>query len=88
MRKTELIEEIVKITGLTKKDATKTVDAVFATIASKLKEGEEVTINDFGKFSRVAREARTYKAFGKETVVAAHNAPVFTAAKALKEAVK
>lgn len=88
MRKTELIEKVREITDLTKKDAAKAVDAVFETITAQLKAGDDVTINEFGKFSVVAREERTYKAFGKETVVPAHKTPVFTAAKALKETVK
>jgi len=40
--KQELVDSVAKATGLTKKDATAAVDAVFTSIEEALKNGEKV----------------------------------------------
>ena len=54
MNKTELINSVAEAAGLTKKDATKAVEAVFDTIQSTLAKGEKVQLIGFGNFESVS----------------------------------
>ena len=56
--KQELVDSVAKATGLTKKDATASVDAVFASIEEALKNGEKVQLIGFGNFEVRDRAAR------------------------------
>ena len=88
--KQELVDSVAKATGLTKKDATAAVDAVFTSIEEALKNGEKVQLIGFGNFEvreRAARKGRNPQT-GKEITIAASKVPAFKAGKALKEAVK
>ena len=85
-----LAERLAEETGMTKKDATATLDIVFGSITEALKNGEKVDISGFGKFEVAARPAR--EGINPKTLekihVAASKAPKFKAAKALKDSVK
>lgn len=75
---------------LTKKDATKAVDAIFETISEALKEGDKVQIIGFGNFEvreRSARKGRNPQT-GEEIEIAASKVPAFKPGKALKDVVK
>jgi len=88
--KAELIENVATSTGLTKKDATSAVDAVFESIQTSLSEGEKVQIIGFGNFEvrdRAARKGRNPQT-GEEIQIAASKVPAFKPGKALKDAVK
>ncbi len=88
--KAELIEKVAEATGLTKKDATSSVDAVFASIQGFLSEGEKVQLIGFGNFEvreRAARKGRNPQT-GEEIQIAASKVPAFKPGKALKDAVK
>ena len=88
--KAELIESVASATGLTKKDATAAVDAVFGSIQDSLSKGDKVQLIGFGNFEvreRAARKGRNPQT-GKEIKIAASKVPAFKAGKALKEAVK
>ena len=90
MNKTELINSVAESAGLSKKDATKAVEAVFETIQSTLAKGEKVQVIGFGKFEvreRAARKGRNPQS-GEEIDIAASKVPAFKAGKALKDAVK
>lgn len=90
MNKTELISKVAEKTELTKKDATKAVDAVFASISESLQEGEKVQIIGFGNFEvreRAARKGRNPQT-GEEIEIAASKVPAFKPGKALKEGIK
>ncbi|MEK5039264.1 MULTISPECIES: HU family DNA-binding protein [Sporosarcina] len=90
MNKTELINSVAEAAGLTKKDATKAVEAVFETIQSTLAKGEKVQLIGFGNFEvreRAARKGRNPQS-GEEIDIAASKVPAFKAGKALKDAVK
>jgi len=90
MNKEKLVEEVQKISGLSKKDAKKVVEGIFEAIINALAKGEEVAIAGFGTFrvvKRAAREARNPKT-GEKIHVPAKVVPKFRPAKALKEAVK
>ncbi|ARD49445.1 HU family DNA-binding protein [Sporosarcina sp. P26b] len=90
MNKTELINSVAEAAGLTKKDATKAVEAVFDTIQSTLANGDKVQLIGFGNFEvreRAARKGRNPQS-GEEIEIAASKVPAFKAGKALKDAVK
>ncbi|MBF7119403.1 HU family DNA-binding protein [Pediococcus pentosaceus] len=88
--KAELVDNVAKVTGLTKKDATAAVDAVFSSIQDDLKKGEKVQLIGFGTFevrNRAARKGRNPQT-GKEIEIAASKVPAFKPGKALKDTVK
>ncbi len=90
MTKDGLIEEVLKITGLSKKDASIAVNGVFDTITKALSRGDEVAITGFGSFRAVKRAARAgvNPKTGAKIQIPASTKPKFRAGKALKEAVK
>lgn len=90
MNKTELIAVVAEKSELTKKDATKAVEAVFEAISEALQNGEKVQIIGFGNFEtreRAARKGRNPQT-GEEIDIAASKVPAFKAGKALKDVVK
>ena len=89
MKKSELVEAVATATGLTKADATRAIDATFATITGALKKGNKVPLVGFGTFAvskRAAREGRNPQT-GETVKIAARNAVTFKAGSALKDAV-
>ena len=89
MNKTELIAAVAEKSGLSKKDSEKAVNAAFEAITEALKAGDKVQIIGFGTYEvkeRAAREGRNPKT-GEAITIAASKAPVFSAGKALKDAV-
>jgi DNA-binding protein HU-beta len=90
MNKTELINAVAEAAELSKKDATKAVDAVFDTIQDSLAKGDKVQLIGFGNFEvreRAARKGRNPQT-GEEIEISASKVPAFKPGKALKEAVK
>lgn len=89
MNKTELIAEVAKKCGMSKKDAEKSVNAVFDTITEALCGGDKVQLVGFGGFETKHREARTGRnPRTKEVVeIPATTVPVFKAGKQLKDKV-
>ena len=89
MNKTQLIDVVATKTGLTKKAAEAAVNAVNDAITEALVAGDKVQVIGFGTYEvkeRAAREGRNPKT-GETITIAASKAPVFTAGKALKDAV-
>lgn len=88
--KSELIGQVAETTGLSKKDATPVVEAVFEAISDNLAKGEKVQVIGFGTFEvrdRAARKGRNPQT-GEEIEIPATKVPAFKAGKALKDAVK
>lgn len=88
--KAQLVNDVAAATGLTKKDATAAVDAVFASVQKSLAKGDKVQLIGFGTFevrNRAARKGRNPQT-GKEIEIAASKVPAFKPGKALKDAVK
>jgi DNA-binding protein HU-beta len=88
LNKNELVDTVAEISGLKKIEAEKTVDAVFDTIASALRKGDEVRIVGFGTFvvsQRQASEGRNPRT-GEKMQIAASKQPKFRAGKGLKDA--
>lgn len=90
MNKTELVNAVAEKASLSKKDASKAVDALFESIQTELAEGKKVQLIGFGNFEvreRAARKGRNPQT-GKEIEIAASKVPAFKPGKALKDAVK
>jgi len=90
MNKTELVNAVAEAAELSKKDATKAVEAVFDTILNALKNGDKVQLIGFGNFEvreRAARKGRNPQT-GQEIEIPASKVPAFKPGKALKDAVK
>ncbi|MGH8273522.1 MAG: HU family DNA-binding protein [Gammaproteobacteria bacterium] len=89
MNKTELVESVAEETNLSKAEAGRAVDSVFAQITNSLKSGDQVTLVGFGSFVVRDRAARTghNPQTGQPIQIAASKAPAFKAGKALKDAV-
>ena len=90
MTKAELIDEVARRTGQSKKDATDAVEAVLATISDTLARGGDVTFTGFGKFTVQNRAARmgVNPRTGQKVQIAATKVPKFSAGSQLKSAVK
>ena len=89
MNKTELVASIAAKTKCTKRAAEMTVEALLETFTAELAKGEKVQLIGFGTFEVRARKARKGRnpQSGAALDIPAANLPVFTAGKALKEAV-
>ena len=89
MKKVELIEAVAEEAGLTKADATRAIDATFATITKALANGDKVPLVGFGTFAVTKREAREGRnpRTGETVKIAARNAVTFKAGSALKDSV-
>ncbi|MFC4808484.1 MULTISPECIES: HU family DNA-binding protein [Paenibacillus] len=89
MNKTELIAKVAELTDLSKKDASKAVDAVFDVISDTLQGGDKVQLVGFGNFEVKSREARKGRnpQTGEEIDIPASKIPSFKAGKSLKDLV-
>lgn len=89
MNKSELVASVAEAAELTKKDAEKAVNAVFASVQKALVENDKVQIIGFGTFevrTRAARKGRNPQT-GETIEIPESKNPVFKAGKALKDAV-
>ena len=89
MKKSELVEAVAAASGLTKADATRAIDATFATITEVLKAGNKVPVAGFGTFAVSQRGERNGRnpQTGAAVVIPARKAVTFKAGTALKESV-
>jgi DNA-binding protein HU-beta len=93
VNKSELTQKLVERTNLSKSDAQKAVDALFAAnggiISDALKSGDKVQITGFGSFETRKREARTGRnpRTGKEIKIGASTSAAFRAGKGLKDSI-
>lgn len=93
MNKSELTQKLADRTGLSKSEAQKAVDAIFAAnggiIAEALRTGDKVQITGFGSFETRKREARTGRnpRTGKEIKIGASTSAAFRAGKGLKDSI-
>ena len=89
MNKAQFIALLAPHFDNNKKEAARAVDIVFDTIVRSISKGEDVMINDFGKFKKVDRAARKGRnPFTGETIqIKASKKVRFLPAKALKEVI-
>ncbi|SFE28033.1 HU family DNA-binding protein [Alteribacillus iranensis] len=89
MNKTDLINSVAEQADISKKDASKAVDAVFDSITETLKKGDKIQLVGFGSFEvreRAARKGRNPQT-GDEIEIPATKNPAFRPGKQLKDAV-
>jgi DNA-binding protein HU-beta len=90
MNKSDLINKVAEASELSKKDATKAVDAVFDAISEALQNGEKVQLVGFGNFEvreRAARKGRNPQT-GEEIEIPASKVPAFKPGKALRDGIQ
>lgn len=90
MNKAELVEAMAKITGATKADTEKSLDAFIDVVSKNIKKKDGVKLVGFGTFSVSNRKARMGRnpQTGEEIQIPARKVPVFRPGKELKESVK
>jgi integration host factor subunit beta len=89
MTKADLVDEVAKVSNLTKKETELIVNTVFDSIASALAKVEKVELRGFGSFRvrrRNARRGRNPKT-GSGVSVPEKRVPFFKVGKRLKELV-
>ena len=89
MNKAQFIAALAPHFNDSKKEAARAVDVVFDTIVRTMSKGEDVMINDFGKFKKVDRKARMGRnPFTGETIkIKASKKARFLPAKGLKDVI-
>ena len=89
MNKAEIADRLAARTGLSKAEARKAVDGLFAVIGDALADGDEVRVAGFGAFGTRTRPARTGRnpRTGEPVSISASTSPTFKAGKTLKDAI-
>ena len=89
MKKSEMIEALAKVTGLTKVDVEKVFNGTFNLFKDELAKGNNVAVAGFGTFKISKRAARTGRnpQTGATIKIAASKSVGFKAGSALKEVV-
>ncbi len=90
MNKADLVAAVAEKAEVSKKDAEKAVNAVFASIEEALARSEKVQLVGFGTFEVKDRAERTGRnpQTKESIIIPASRVPAFKAGKALKEAVQ
>src|SRR5690348_9745911 len=89
MTKADLIEEVARITDVTRRDSEVIVETIFDSIVRSLRAGDKIEIRGFGSFRtrqrnpRVGRNPKT----GDRVEVPAKKIPFFKPSKELKDIV-
>ena len=89
LTKADLIEEVLKVTELPRKESETIVETIFDSIILAIQKGEKIEIRGFGSFrtrerrGRVGRNPKT----GEKVEVPAKRIPYFKPSKELKELV-
>src|SRR5947208_14666854 len=87
MTKADLVEEVAKVTELTRKDSEVIVDTLFESIIKALKTGDKLEVRGFGSFrirERKARQGKNLKT-GEKVSVPEKKVPYFKPSKELKD---
>lgn len=90
INKNELISQVAADTQFTKKDIKVVLDSILDCIATDLRNGEDVSFTNFGKFTTVKMSSREIKnpSNSKTITLEERHAPKFRPSTALKEFVK
>ena len=87
MTKADLVEEVARVTELTRKDSEVIVDTLFESVIKALRTGDKLEVRGFGSFrvrQRNARVGRNPKT-GDKVEVPAKRVPYFKPSKELKD---
>ena len=90
MNKNEFVDIVKTKAGLTKKDCKLCLDAIIDVIKDALKNGESVTLSNFGKFKVNEIKSKPMYNFktGKTNIIGTRRTPSFKASDNLKRSVK
>lgn len=85
--KADLVEEVIRVTQLPRKESETIVETVFESIIEALKKNEKIEIRGFGSFRTRQRRGRTGRnpKTGDKVEVPAKRIPFFKPSKELKE---
>jgi DNA-binding protein HU-beta len=89
--KQEFVDRVAEKAGLSRRDASKAVDAFIDSITETLKSGDSVSFTGFGKFGtaqRAARQGVNPRNPEQKVDIPAATVPKFTAGSGLKQALK
>jgi DNA-binding protein HU-beta len=89
--KQEFVDRVASKAGLSRRDASKAVDAFLDSVTDALKSGDSVSFTGFGKFStarRAAREGVNPRNPSQKVQIPEANVPKFSAGSSLKQAVR
>jgi DNA-binding protein HU-beta len=88
--KADFIDKVADRSGLSKRDASKAVDAFLDSITDALQQGDAVSFTGFGKFSAQQRAARqgVNPRTGERVQIPAATVPKFSAGSQLKQALR
>ena len=87
--KADLVEEVIKVTQMPRKEAEVTVETIFESIIGALQKGDKLEIRGFGSFRTRQRNARTGRnpKTGAKVDVPAKRVPFFKPSKELRDSV-
>lgn len=90
MTKADFIDRVASRSGLSKRDATKAVDAFLDSVTDALRQGDSVSFTGFGKFSPQHRKERqgVNPRTGEKVTIPAARVPKFSAGSSLKQALR
>jgi DNA-binding protein HU-beta len=88
VNKSDVIQDVAGVSGVSKSDVEKVIDAFFDTVRSAASNGDRVAWPSFGSFSVSQRQARTGRnpRTGEPVPIAASKALKFSASSSLKSA--
>ncbi|HVL04645.1 MAG TPA: HU family DNA-binding protein [Acidimicrobiales bacterium] len=88
MNKSDVIQDVAGVSGVSKSDVEKVIDAFFDTVRTAAGSGDRVAWPSFGSFSVTQRQARTGRnpRTGEPVPIAASKALKFSASSSLKSA--
>ena len=89
--KQKFVERLAEKTGMGRREAARSVDAVLDTIQDCLQQGSAVSFTGFGKFStarRAERQGVNPRSPGQKVTIPAATVPKFSAGTQLKQAVR
>ena len=87
MTKADLVEEVVRVTQLPRKESEIVVETIFESIIQALQSGDKIEIRGFGSFRTRQRRGRTGRnpKTGAKVEVPAKRIPFFKPSKELKD---
>ena len=90
MTKADIVNEIIKSTGIDKQSVAATLEAFMETVKESLSNEENVYLRGFGSFIVKKRAQKTARNISKNTtiIIPEHNIPAFKPAKTFTLSVK
>src|SRR6185312_14944139 len=89
MTKADLVDKVIALGDLNRRDGEVIVDTLFESVIGALKSGDKIEIRGFGSFRTRQRNARTWRnpKTGEKVEVPAKRVPFFKPSKELRDSV-